>query len=533
MLSQHDVHSRTRRRWRKSSLVLLWVIMFASLVSAPTLANPQQVQRGGTVVEAGRFGVRSLDPHIDGVLTFYDLLFDTLFEGRLDAETGQVQILPALAESWEVIDSTTLELRLRQGVEFHDGSDFNATVAKWNILRARNHEKSNQRVRLENIKDVEIVEEYTIRLLLEHPQPDLPLQLSSLVSSGFYIISQQAMEELGEEEFARNPVGSGPMQFERWIPDDRVELIRFPNHWQMGVDGQPLPYFDRYVEIFMPDATVAVLELRTGGVDLLFHFPVEEKVFVEKDPNVRVQMVPLVYTSYPSLYFNPQTDKTDSPFSKDLRLRQAAQHAIDREAMAEVLGFGSGEPHYYWGWYPGNDGYDESLPRYEYNPEKARQLIAGAGYPNGIDVEVKVINRITDTRPLEVLQAMWKEVGINMKIVMMDSIEWIADGRANNYEAASHGDTARLSPLERQTTRSTSQHNFAGYVNPEVDALWAEVSVEYDDEKRAELFKEIQRHIYEDAYHLVGYRVPLLVGMNDDLQGINAYVQRRNMWLQQ
>jgi peptide/nickel transport system substrate-binding protein len=188
--------------------------------------------------------------------------------------------------------------------------------------------------------------------------------------------------------------------------------------------------------------------------------------------------------------------------------------------MAAVMGFGNATAHYYWGWYPGVPGYDESLPRYDYDPERAEELLAEAGYADGISLDVKVINRPRDVQPLEVMQAMLEDVGVDLNIVLLDRTPWIEAGRAGNFEALSHGNTANIDPLLRQQTRTGSSANWAGYSNPEVDALWEEAANATSVQERADIYREMQRIMHDDAYHFVGFRIPTILAHSSDLNGI-------------
>lgn len=516
----------TSRR-KLMALVLGATLLFAVL---PGLALAQK--RGGTLVDAFNQPTTSLDPQLSSQRTnaHYALMFDTLLSYKLvDGQTDEYEIGPALATSYEVVNDTVIEFKLRDDVVFHDGSKFDAEVAKWNLLRARDHETSAVAETVQNVADVEVVDEHTIRVHLQVPQPMLLLQLTPANQVTIYFVSQRAVEEMGDEAFARSPVGSGPMRFVEWIPDDRLVLEAVDNHWEIGADGLPLPYLDGYVQRLVTDQSVARNELRSGTAHVLFDPLVQDLTLLASDPMTDVHPVPNTYRGFPSFYFNPRPEY-DSPFTSDVRLRQAVQHAVDRDSMALALGFGTADAHYYWGWYPGVPGYDESLPRYDYDPERARELLAEAGYPNGIELEVKVINRPSDVQPLEVMQAMLADVGIRLVINLMDRVPWVDDGNAGNFEALAHGNTAQPDPLLRQETRSGSTYNWAGYASEAVDSLWAQAETEYDPERREEIYKQIQQHVHEDAYHLIGYRFPQMMGHAANLEGLSTQYNFRYLW---
>lgn len=500
-----------------------------AMLIVPALA--QDVRRGGALVESHNQATDSLDPHVASSRSnaWMSMLFDTLLGYHYDPDTGAFAIVPALAADYTVVDPLTLEFQLREGVVFHDGSPWNAETARWNIERAVNHPDSVVKETLAGVTEVEVVDDLTIRLHLSSPQPLLLLQLTPANNIGIWFVSQTAVEAVGDEEFGRAPVGSGPFRFERWIPDDRLELVAFEDHWEIGADGEPLPYVASYTWRFITDASVSSLELRSGDVNVYFGPSQSSLTVLANDPNTKWQAQPSRYSGRPSFYFNPRTDNP-SPFSQDVRLRLAVQHAINREAMAAALGFGSAEPHYLFSFYPGMPSYNPDLV-YEYDPELARSLLAEAGFPDGLPLEVKVINRAEDVQPLEIMQAMLAEVGIDLSIRMMDRLEWIDDGNSGNFEALSHGNSSHPSALLRQETITGSQYNWAGYSNEEVDSLWRQAAADYDEDSRNEALRRIQRIVFDDAYHLIGYRLPSTVGLKQNVNGVTTMYNLRYAWL--
>ena len=507
--------------------------LLTSMAAPQYAAAAETVTRGGKIVEAAWLALSTLDPHLSNAGdTNYSLFFDSMFNIKYTSiENGEYEIVPGLATSYEVKDPTTVVMKLRDGVVFHDGSKWNAELAKWNLERARDHKDSGRKTTVKEITEITVVDPLTIQLTLNSPQPLLQMMLSPANPLNVYIVSKAAVEAKGEVEFGRSPVGSGPFQVAKWTPDDRIELKKFPNHWEMGVDGKPLPYVDEYVVRLITDTSVSTLELRAGNVNFAQRILDQDVESLKRDPNVKLFEAPR-FVGAPSFYISSKAD-SKSPFSKDVRLRQAVQHAINREAMAAALGFGTGKAHYYWGFYPGSPGFDESLPRYEYNLDRAKKLLAEAGHPNGIELNVKVINRPTDVQPLEVMQGMLSQVGIKLNIELLDRTPWVDDGRKGNFEALAHRNASLLDPMLRFETRTGSSSNWASYSNPKVDALWEKAGAEYDIGKRGEIYKDMQRVLYDDAYHFIGFRTPLVQGVSKDLMGMehSAGYDSRYLWL--
>ncbi|WP_306120698.1 MULTISPECIES: ABC transporter substrate-binding protein [unclassified Roseitalea] len=524
------------RRARALRGVLAASALACAQLSPATLVPAFAVERGGTVVQAEWIAVPSLDPHLSSAVTsvVWSNMFDSLFSYTPPQGPGDTyEIGPALATSYELVEGTLVELTLRDDAVFHDGTALDAEAVKWNLERARDHEMSTRKLSVENISEITVVDDHTLRIRLASPQPLFDVLLSPANPANVYMVSPQAVEQMGEEEFARQPVGSGPFRVVDYRPDDRIVLERFDDHWEVGEDGEPLPYADALTIRFVPDQSVAALELRAGSIHVAE--PLQQDIAaLAADPDIATHEVPLTDRALPSFYITSKPE-LGSPFAGDVRLRQAVQHAVNREAMAAVMGFGNATAHYYWGWYPGVPGYDESLPRYEYDPEKARELLAEAGFGDGISLDVKVINRPRDVQPLEIMQGMLSEVGIDLNIVLLDRTPWIDSGRSGNFEALSHANTANIDPLLRQQTRTGSSSNWAGYSNPDVDALWEKVSNVADVAERAEIYRQMQRIMHEDAYFFIGYRIPTIMAHSAKLHGIGKTggYGMRYAWIEQ
>ncbi len=499
--------------------------------AAPSPAPVATVKRGGTVRDVMKAMVDSLDPQLGTGRgnPFHTLLFDNLMGYKItDPKLKTFDAAPGLAESFTLVDPTTIDLKLRKGVKFHDGSDFNAAVAKWNLERSGTHPKSQIKTTVDSIKSMQIVDDYTLRLNLKAPSASLPLLLSPVNINMTGMVSKEAVEKMGDDAFGASPVGTGPMKLRQWVRDDRIVMEKVPGHWEKGEDGQPLPYLDGFTSRFIIDQTVALVELRTGNVDLFPDLEPKDVAAVKADPNLMVteKVGDEAWMGYPGSYFNP---KRDYAFS-NRKLREAAQYAIDHESMAQALGFGIGVAAYYPHWFPGMLGYDESLPRRVFDLQKSKSLMTEAGFPDGVDVEVSVINRPLDAKPLEALQAMWAKANIRLKITLVDRLPWIDLGRANKFDILSFSFKSRVDPQLAQYSRTGSGSNYPNYSNPDVDKLWEQADKEYDTGKRSQVYKDIQKIMFEDAYHMVGYMYPAPAAISKKVHDFTGPFGDRYIW---
>jgi peptide/nickel transport system substrate-binding protein len=506
----------------------------AAAAPPPTAATAVKVKRGGTLRDVQRLAIDILDPHLASTRNaqFMPLLFDNLLSYKLvDPKTEKFELGPGLAESYKVIDPTTMEFKLRPGVKYHDGTALDAASVKWNLERANTNPKSKVKETVRDIKEIQVVDPTTLRLLLKTPSAVLPLQLTSSNPVMVVMVSKDAVDKLGEDKFATAPVGSGPLKLKDWVRDDRVTLEKFAGHWEKGEDGQPLPYYDGFVSRLITDQSVALVETRTGNIDTFLNIELKDVATVRSAPDLVAMQTPGEWTAFPALYFNPKPG-VQSPFSNNQKLRWAAQHAVDRESMAKALGFGMAQPAYWPYWYPGMSGYDETLPKREFSLDKTKQYLSEAGSAAGAEIEVKVINRPTDVRPVELLQGMWANAGIKMKITALDRLPWVDDARAGKFEAAAHSNTARPDPYLAQDSRTGSTYNWPGYSNPEVDKLWEQAGAQYDAGLRAETYKKIQKVLYEDAYHIFGYMFPSYAAANKKVKNLTTWYNFRYIWLE-
>jgi ABC-type transport system substrate-binding protein len=298
---------------------------------------------------AGMFTYPTFDPQISstdpgGFLLIFDPLINFLV---VQENPPKTELRPELAESWKITDPKTAELKLRKGVKFHDGSEWNAEVAKWNLDRIRTHPKSATKANVASINSVDIVDPYTIRLNLKGPSAAIFANLSPAAGPQ-YMISKAAVDKAGEQEFERNPVGTGAFQFVRWVRDDFVETKRTGKYWMNGTDGQPLPYVDSVIDQFRPDASVMVLDLRAGSLDIAKEVEAKDVAGIKSTTNL--QFIPHAVAQHGYFGFG---FSANAPAFKDKNLRLALQYAIDRDSMAKSLTFGLGTPHYVRRWAPG------------------------------------------------------------------------------------------------------------------------------------------------------------------------------------
>ena len=452
------------------------------------------------------------------------MLYDCLLRHELNAETGRFETRPELAESWERTDDRTFVFRLRTGVKFHDGSDFNADVAKWNLDRMRQHPKSGKKDDVTAIQSVDVVGSHVIRVTLKVPTASLLANLSAAAGRA-EIVSRAAVDKLGDDQFGRNPVGTGPMQFVEWAPDDRLVLKRFDGYWQAGVDGKPLPYLDGAVFRVITDPAVALLELRSGTMDLTDGIEAKDVARIKGVPDLVYRDVPQSAQIYFTLGFNPRS----GPFARSQKLRHAALSALNREAMEKVLGFGQARAHYYVYSGPGMLGYDEAVSRHEFSPPKVRDLLREAGHPGGVDVTLTVINRAAEMRIAEVVKQMWDTLGIRTTLEVYERLAWIEKVKAFDFQACFwRGGTLMDPDLATRNLTTGGPGNWNSWSNPAFDRCMDDGRATYAERSRHEIYKRCQRILQEDGFLGAGFLIPQNIVHHRSVKAIR--IQSASPW---
>lgn len=474
--------------------------------------------RGGELVVSDEKAVASLDPHYESIPDpAHGLLFDRLIASRPTGDEAEPWAIEGdLAESWAFAeDGLSLTFTLRQGVTFHDGSPWDAETAKWNIDRIKS-DLSVLSSQIAFVDSAEAVDASTLRLTFSEVTAEPALLQIASVSQ---MVSMAAVEANGDEEFGRNPVGTGPCRFVEWIPDDSLRLERNPDYWQMGDDGEPLPYFDTVRSLHAVDLARASVELRSGAI-MAYQFPPARDIpTLMGDPNIAFVTAPATFRAdLARIMINMESE----PFSNK-QLRHAAQYALDEAGFANAMGPGIMEPHHHLWWAPGVLGYDESIRSIGYDPDQATALLAEAGFPDGIDIRLKIINRTNDRQAAQIIKQMLDQVGIRTEIEAQERVTFNEDLAEGLYQIAIIGTSIQPDPESTSANFTTGGlANWGKYSNPAVDALVLEGRQSSDRDARAAIYQEVQRIMVDDAGLKILARHPLGFATSTRLSGVTS-----------
>jgi ABC-type transport system substrate-binding protein len=286
--------------------------------------------------------------------------------------TSRRELKPFLAESVDVNEkNATITFHLRKAIKFHDGTDFNADAAAFNFT----HFKELKRLQYgEKVKSVEILDPYVVRLRLT--------EYNNMLIHGlgwFFMWSKQALTTKSPDWLRANPVGTGPFRLVEWKRDDHIKWERNKDYWQKG-----RPYLDGREVRYVPDPVTASEMMQTKQVDMWTNTPVRDQADLERKGFVRNSG----YAGFCNMIFLNTTDP-NKPTGK-LKVREAIEYALDKPAMAKALGFGYAIPLKMTA-PEGEWGYDPTYKGRAYDPQKAKQLLAEAGYPNGLKLKLMVL----------------------------------------------------------------------------------------------------------------------------------------------
>ncbi len=470
-------------------------------VMALGLSTPLQAQTPPGVLVVGQIAEpKALDPAAVTAVNDFRILMN-VYDGLVRYKSGTLEVEPALATAWEISeDGTEYTFTLREGVKFHDGSDFTAEVVKFNFDRMLKEDHPFHNTGpfplsffFSAVENVEAVDPSTVKFTLNAPYAPF---LSNLAYPTGLIVSQAAVEQHGAE-FGRNPSGTGPFKFAEWRSNEAVVVEKNPDYWDGASSLEAVVYRP------ITDANTRTAEMLAGGIDLMVEVPpVALSQFQSEAYKVSEQAGPHVWF----LILNAK----EGPFAEKA-VRQAANYAVNKEALVNDVLEGTAEvaagptpPAFAW-------AYDESLEPYPYDPEKARALLAEAGMESPAVTFYVTEGGSGMLDPVAMgtaIQADLEAVGFDVTI---ETYEWNTflgnvnpglEGKADMAEMAwmtNDPDTLPFLALRTEAWPDKGGFNSGYYSNPKVDELLEAARTATDQGERARLYKEMQGIVQEDA----------------------------------
>lgn len=414
-----------------------------------------------------------------------------LVYGKLVQYDQKMQVVPDLAESWHRVDDLVYEVKLRQGVKWHDGVDFTAEDVKYSLERILDP-SCLYRSKIESIDRVEIVDKYTVRLHLKYPDGTL---FANLADTGMSMVPKHILEAGGD--LRTKPIGTGPFMMVEHVPDSYIKYAKNPYYYEEGK-----PYLDEIVMRIIKDDSGKIAALRAGQVDLINLNDMQHVAELRKDPNLVVVANPSVTSVV--LFGNMKR----KPFD-DIRVRKAISMAINREEILQVVGFGEGT---LTGPIPPANAYwalpeSEIKEAYKVDIEGAKRLLEEAGYPNGFKTTIQVNNTYPYTIPVgQVVQRQLGAVGIEVEI---QTLEWglvVDNTKKGNFDLQVRPAIGRGDPdlYTFELFHTGSSRNYTGISVPELDELLEQGRATMEPEVRKQIYDEVQRLLleYNPYYYL-------------------------------
>ncbi|MEX2104269.1 MAG: ABC transporter substrate-binding protein, partial [Bacilli bacterium] len=426
--------------------------------------------------------------------SIYDKLVDLDKDGN---------IVPMLATSFEISeDGKMYTLKLKEGVKFHDGTDFNAEAVKFNLERYMG-ENSRRIGEMKYVTAVTVVDPTTVTIELKEPFTPF---LSILTDRSGMMVSPAAVEKFGEE-YLNNPVGTGPYVFVEHVKGDHVSLKKNDNYWNGIVAIDELNY-----KVFT-NGTAAVQNLRSGMLDITDSVPIKEIPVVEKDANLTVVAEPGM--GYQGFYINT----TKEPFTNKY-LRQAVDQSIDRETVVKVLFDGyalaANSP-----FAPGNLAYGDSDKVSKPDAASIKELLKTGGKPDGFTFKLQIGTSPANEQFGAVIQSMLKQQNITVELEKVEFGTLLENQDNANFEALALGWSGRPDPDQSfyDFVVTNGSNNGSRISVPELDELVTKARTEQDSAKRKEMYDRAMEIMHDEAPYTYIYHSYNINGMSKKVSG--------------
>lgn len=433
-------------------------------------------------------------------------------EGLMEI-TPDGEYIPWLAESYDVIDDVTYRFHLKKGVKFHNGEEMKASDVVFSLKEASvspvvTHASSGL-----DPEGFEIEDDYTV--IIKTLGPFSPI-LSCLSHSANSIVSEKASKEMSKDEYGRNPVGTGPFKFVKWDSGDKIVLERFDDY-----HGGGKAKADELVFRFITEAASRVIELESGGVDIIGEVPMNELARLAESDEYTIYSKPGMRV-YPIIF-----NTIVKPFN-DEKVRKAIAYATDQAEIIEAVWEGQATQIYSI-MPPAVMGYTEKTDHYDYDVEKAKSMLADAGYPEGLSFTLLTREDGVMVKSAEVLQAQWAKVGVNVKIEQMDAAAWSQNVGDKNFQVTisasnnSVGDPDSNFFKQFYTENAGVAGNYGSYSNKEVDDMIWQARAATDKDERIAFYEKLQQLVIEDSPWIPIAVPDLSVVTNKDIKGFDLY----------
>jgi peptide/nickel transport system substrate-binding protein len=439
------------------------------------------------------------------------IVFASLCDKLFDIDE-KLNIVPQLALSHETSeDGKAVTLKLRQGVKFHDGEPLDGAAVKASLERHMTATGSFRKPELAAVDKVEVVDASTVRLLLKNPFSPL---LAQLTDRAGMILSPKAIKEAGDK-FGLRPVCAGPFKFVERVQQDRIVLEKFAQYWNAAN-----VHFDRIVFRPIVESTVRLANLKSGSLDLIERALATDLKEIKADP--RLKVATQIEIGYQGLTLNLANGEggKNGPFGKDPRVRQALEAAIDRKALSDVVFSGEVLPGNQWV-SPRNPYFQEKFPVPGRDVAKAKKLLADAGVAAPVVVDFMVPNNPESRQVAEVIQAMAKDAGFDMKIRVTEFATSIKEAEQGRFQAWFIGWSGRVDPDGNSYIfhRCKAPQNNGNYCDAQVDQWLADARKATKLQDRKAIYGKIAEKYLREGSIIYLYHRLVIIAHSAKLEG--------------
>ncbi len=443
------------------------------------------------------------------------IVFASLCDKLVDI-SPDLKIVPQLATEWQwVDDNKALVMKLRQGVTFQDGEKMDAASVKFSLERHLTLPGSNRKAEISALKSVEIVDDHTVKLVLDKPFAPLLAQLSDRAGM---IVSPKAAQAEGDK-FGEHPVCAGPFKFTERVAQDRIVLDRFADYW-----NKDAIHFDRVIFLPIADSTVRLSNVQSGQLDLIERVAATDLDAVKKDS--RLKLSAITSLAYNGITINLNNgERAKNPLGQDKRVREALELSIDRAALNQVVFNGEFAAGNQWE-APSSPWYVKDMPIPARDVAKAKALLAAAGVPHP-SFTMMVPTTPEVLRAAQVIQAMAAEAGFDIKIQATEFASSLDLATKGDYEAYLIGWSGRTDPdgniYNFASCKGPPALNAARYCKPEVDAELDAARTASAPAERMTHYAAVAQHVLDDRPIIYLWHQKWLYAMTTKLAGFEPY----------
>lgn len=498
-------------KFRRLNLLVALTLVSSLLLTACGSSSPTTTtneKKPKQIVMARSEDSDNLDPvNQDGNVNIW--MFNLVMEGLVKTDDEGKKVVPYLAEKWDVSpDGLTYTFHLKKDIKFSDGTPVKGEDWVFSLKRERDTKSSPWKFALEAVKDVTAPDDNTVVITLTQPWGPI---LADLAMFNVTVTSKAYYEKVGAEGYSQKPIGTGPFYIAEWKKGEYILFKKNPYYWQPG-----LPKADEVKVVVIPDDNTRIMQLQSGTIDIATFVPWNRMKELASDPNLTAIGLPSTETRYGVL------NTTKAPFN-NIKVRQALNYATDKDAMVKTILNGFGEKAV--SFMPKSGMYwNDKLPGYPYDVDKAKQLLKEAGYSDGLKINIIVrAGNTVDQQMATVLKEQWSKVGITLNIDTMESATATQKFKSFQYDIALRAWTNDMIDPSQQADYTINYNNiksfYTGWKSDEAIAASEEAKKITDENKRRDLYFRIQEIHTNETPMINFFHVPYPVAMSKKVTG--------------